>query len=149
MTMERGRDGMKYRKYGDTFVLRLDRGEEICESLSALAAQEHIGLAQISGMGAANELILAVYDSRAQRFNVNPYAGAYEVTAMSGNITLKDGQPHVHIHLCAGDIRGNVVGGHLSRGVISVTAEIFVRVLPGELERSYDEELGIEILKLE
>lgn len=42
---------MKYRKFKDIFVLRLEPKEEICESFVALAEAEHITFAEISGLG--------------------------------------------------------------------------------------------------
>lgn len=137
---------MVYRRFGDTFVVRLERGEEICECLGLMAAQENIGLAEISGLGAVDELLIGVYDVRAQRYASNPFVGSYEITALSGNLTLQDGAPHAHLHVTAGDIHGNAVGGHLLQATVSATAEIFVRVLPGQVERFHDEEMGIELM---
>ena len=137
---------MDYRQYGDTYVVRLDRGDEICEALQELAEKEQITLAQVSGLGALDELIVGVYDERAQRYLTNPFAGAYEITSLTGNITTREGRPHLHLHLSAGDIRGNAVGGHLQRGTISVTAEILVRVLPGALSRQFDPNVGVDVL---
>ena len=140
---------MDYKRYGDTYIVRLNKGEEICESLMALAEKEGIALGQLSGLGAVDELILGVFDHRAQRYITNPFIGAYEITALNGTITTMEGKPHLHIHISAGDIRGNAVGGHLQRATISVTAEILVRVLPGQVERRYDPDVGINVMELE
>ena len=143
---EEGVTHMEYRRFDDTYVVRLDVGDEIGESILKLAEQENITLAEVSGLGAVNELIVSVFDSRAQRYITNPFRGAYEITSMSGNITMKDGKPHLHMHIAAGDIRGNAVGGHLVQAFIAVTGEVFVRVLPGTVERRYDENSGINVL---
>ena len=140
---------MDYRRFGDTYVLRLDRGEEICEALETLAVKERITLGQVDGLGAVDDLILSVYDNRARRYLTNPFSGPCEITSLVGNITTREGKPHLHLHLSAGDIRGNAVGGHLKRATISVTAEIMVRVLPGRVDRQFDPDLGIDVLAFE
>lgn len=137
---------MDYRRYGDTYVVRLDKGDDICEALQALAEREQIALAQVNGLGAVDQIILGVYDPRAQRYLTNSFTGAYEITSLTGNITLDEGKPHLHLHLSAGDIRGNAVGGHLKCATISVTGEIVVRVLPGAVNRKYDPDVGIDVL---
>ena len=76
-------------------------------------------LAEISGLGAVDELLIGVYDVRAQRYASHPFAGVYEITSLSGNLTLQDGAPHAHLHVTAGDIHGNAVGGHLLQATVS------------------------------
>lgn len=46
---------MEYRKFGDTYVLRLSPDEEILACLTRLAEEEHIALAEVSGIGALKE----------------------------------------------------------------------------------------------
>ena len=45
---------MEYKKFETAYVVRLDPGDEICESLLAIAKQENIALASISGIGAVD-----------------------------------------------------------------------------------------------
>ena len=137
---------MDYRRYGDTWLVRLDRGEEICEALQALAVKEGIALAEVSGLGAVDQLTTAIFDSAKREFLTNAFEGAFEITSLTGTVTTLEGQPHLHLHISAGDLQGRVVGGHLKRAVISVTAEILVRALPGRSERRYDPEIGIYVL---
>ena len=42
---------MDYRRFGSTIVLRLDKGDEIVESILRLAKMENIRLATVSGLG--------------------------------------------------------------------------------------------------
>ena len=45
---------MEYRKFGNTLVVRIDKGEEILESVKVLAEKENIKLASIQALGAIN-----------------------------------------------------------------------------------------------
>ena len=44
---------MEYRKFADTYVIRLDKGEEIISSLQAICEKENIRLGSVEGIGAA------------------------------------------------------------------------------------------------
>ena len=140
---------MEYRRFENTVVLRLDPGEEICESLLALAQKEHIALAEISGLGAVDGLTLGMFDTAQRRFHLRQLQGAYEITALAGTLTEKEGQPFLHLHVTAGaidDAGGPAVGGHLCRAVVGITAEIVVRVIPGRVSRRFDEAAGLNVM---
>ena len=51
---------MEYKKFGNTLIVRLDRGEEIVERLLELARREHITLACVHGLGAADQVTVGV-----------------------------------------------------------------------------------------
>ena len=138
---------MEYKRFDDTLVLRLDKGEEICASLLALAEREKIGLAEISGLGAVDALTLSVYDHEARHFNIHELTGPHEIAGLVGTITTCDGAPYPHVHISAANARSQVVGGHLNRGVISVTGEIVVRVIHGAVERRMNPEIGIKVME--
>lgn len=137
---------MEYQRFQDSIVVRLERGEEIVERLAALAAAEGIGLAEVTGLGALDELHICVYDTAAKRFYDNDYREPLELVNLSGTITQKEGRPYLHLHASAGNAGGNVYGGHLKGAVVSATGEIIVRVLDGSVGRRFDGETGLNLL---
>lgn len=50
---------MEYRQFGDKFAVRLDRGEEIAQSLLKLCSWKDIRTAQVTGIGAVREVTAA------------------------------------------------------------------------------------------
>ena len=136
---------MDYRRFGNTVVLRLDPGEEILTSLAKLAEQEQIILAEVTGLGALNELEICVYDVAAKQYYTNTYAEALELLSLSGTITRMEGKPYLHVHASAGDSTGKAVGGHLKKAVISATGEILVRIIDGQVSRKFNETIGLNL----
>ena len=47
---------MEYRKFNNTIVARIDKGEEILEKIKEIALKENIKLANINALGATNDL---------------------------------------------------------------------------------------------
>ena len=66
---------MDYRKFGSTWMLRIDVGEEIVESLKAMCAREGIRLAQVSAIGAADKASVGVYDLAEKRYHQEDLEG--------------------------------------------------------------------------
>ncbi len=140
---------MEYRKFGDTFVLRLDPKEEICGSLLALAESEHITFAEISGLGAVNDFTVGAFNTETKEYCSNTFSGIYEIVSLTGTLSTKDGKPYLHVHFAAGDEQGQVVGGHLNRANISATAEIVVRTINGTVEREFSDKVGLNLFSFE
>ncbi|MDR1806257.1 MAG: DUF296 domain-containing protein [Clostridium sp.] len=141
---------MKYTKSGDTYILRADVGEEVCTCVLELARSEGISLAEISGLGAASSASVGIYDV-AQRKYTQVGAAEYPLEAISltGNITLKDGAPYLHMHaLLANPVTGTVLAGHLNEFIVGATAELFIRSLPGSIDRMVCPKTGLNIMKL-
>ena len=137
---------MDYRAFGDTLAVRLDPGEEICASLLALAEREDIRLAEVAGLGAANDFTVGVYDTAARKYESNHFSGPFEIVSLTGTLTRQDGKPYLHLHMSAADISGRCTGGHLSRAIISVTGEIVLRLIPGTVDRHFNAEIGLNEL---
>ena len=130
---------MDYRKYNDTYVIRIDRGEEIMTALTDFCKKEKVTLGAVEALGAADHVQIGLYDVASRQYHKHTFDGPMEITSLLGSISSKDGEPylHLHINLCREDM--SVIGGHLNECRISATCEMFVRVLDGMVNRRLDE----------
>ena len=49
--------------------------------------------------------------------------------------------------MSAGDVKGQVFGGHLTRAVVSATCEMIVEVSDGIIERKFNDEVGLNLFE--
>ena len=138
---------MEFKKFNDTYVIRLNKGEEVISSLKELCKNEDIKLAEITGLGAANLVEIGVFNVNTKEYNTKIFEGMFEITSLVGNATRKDGEVYLHIHINFGDEDGIVKGGHLVRANISATSEIILRKIEGEVGRKLSEEIGLNLLE--
>ena len=137
---------MEYRRFKDSLVIRMDKGEEIVEQLTAVAAREHIALAEVSALGAVGSFTAGVFYSGEKEYHSNDFTGDFEIVSLTGTVTEMDGKPYLHLHMSAGDREGRVWGGHLNRAVVSATCEMVVRILDGHVGRAFSPEIGLNLL---
>ena len=62
---------MDYRRFGNTIVVRLDRGEEIVAQVKAVAEKENIKLASVQALGSVNDFTVGVFDLEEKQFYPN------------------------------------------------------------------------------
>ena len=138
---------MEYRKFKDKFVVRLDKGEEVIESLLKLSSLENIKLARVSALGATNKFTVGLFNVSEKKYYSSTYEGDFEIVSLTGTLSLKDGVIYPHIHMSAGDNNNVVYGGHLNSCFISATCEIVIDVIDGIVEREFNEEIGLNLFK--
>ncbi len=138
---------MQYKRFDNTVFLRIDKGEEILEQLQAMAQAEHITLASVQALGAVDDFTVGVFNTTEKKYYANHFEGMYEIVSLTGTITTKNGEFYAHLHMSAGDDKGLVVGGHLNRAVVSATCEMVVTVVPGTVERVFNEDVGLNLFQ--
>lgn len=139
---------MEHKMYGNTVVIRLDEGDEIVDCVGRVCAQEGIRYGTITGLGGLQRMRVGVYDPANRRYVGSEYSSMFEIVSLTGNVTTKAGKPYLKCHLAAAYEEGVVVGGHLTEALVSTTAEVFITLLEGALEREFDEATGMDTLAL-
>lgn len=68
---------MKYQAYPEGWLVRLEVGDEILESLTRLCEAEDIRLAQVSGIGAANDVTVGIFDTKQKVYTTSRHEGEF------------------------------------------------------------------------
>ncbi|MBQ5969458.1 MAG: DNA-binding protein [Clostridia bacterium] len=131
--------------FGNTIAVRLDRGEEICASLSAVCARHGVTAGVITGLGAVKGTTVCLFDPEEKQYHDTVLTGFLELTNLTGNAGVKDGNVYLHLHATLADGAGHAFGGHLKTATVGATAELFITVLPGTLGRVHDDESGLNL----
>lgn len=138
---------MEYRRFGSTIVARIDRGEEILAAIRQIAEAESVRLASISALGATNDFTVGVYNVEEKQYHANEFRGNFEIVSLTGTINTMDGAFYAHLHMSAGDEKGQVFGGHLNRAVVSAVCEMVITVIDGVVDRRFDEGIGLNVFR--
>lgn len=138
---------MEYRKFGNKIIARIDKGEEIIEGIKKIAKKENIKLADISALGATNSFTVGVFNVQEKKYYSNEFEGNFEIVSLTGTINTMNDEFYTHIHMSAGNDKGEVFGGHLNRAVVSATCEVVINIIEGKVDRYFDEEVGLNLFK--
>lgn len=138
---------MEYRKYGSKVLIRLDPGEEIVSGIASLCEKENIRLGVVSGIGAVGKVTVGLFTPDTKEYHSTTMEKPYEVTALVGNVSMMDGKFYQHLHITLADIEHNAFGGHLNEAIVSATAEIWIDVVEGDIDRAFSDTVGLNLLK--
>ena len=151
---------MEYKKIGETYYIRMDRGDEIISNILEICRKESIPSAIFSGIGGCRQAELQVFIPKTGSFETEQLEGMLELVALNGNVVSgDDGQLYHHTHALFSFKGGNrdvdnivgghqdsqhgMAGGHLKSTTVLYTAEIELRpTIGGSIGRKFDPETG-------
>jgi uncharacterized protein len=90
---------MEFKKFGNKIIIRIDKGEEIVETLKNFCEQQDIKLGTIQGIGATNKVKIGLFDTESKQYFSNEYKGDFEIAPLYGNISTMDGKIYLHLHV--------------------------------------------------
>ncbi len=138
---------MEYRKIGETYYIRIDRGDEVIGSILEVCRKESIPSAIFSGIGGCGSATLQVFIPETGSFETENLEGMLELVSLNGNVVSGDDrQLYSHAHALFSfkkDGQHVMAGGHLKATTVRYTAEIELRpTVGGNISRRFDPETG-------
>ena len=151
---------MEYKKIGETYYVRMDRGDEIIGNILEVCRKESIPSAIFSGIGGCSNAELQVFIPETGSFETEQLEGMLELVSLNGNVVRDyDGKLFHHTHALFSFKGGNrdvdnivgghqdgqhgMAGGHLKSTTVLYTAEIELRpTIGGSIGRKFDPETG-------
>jgi predicted DNA-binding protein with PD1-like motif len=105
-----------------------------------------VRLGHLQGLGAVECARIGYYDQDTFSYRYLELDRHLEILSLTGNISLRGGEPAVHAHVTLADDQGQSFGGHLVPGTRVFAFEFVIQELRGaELHRGHDSETGLPL----
>ena len=139
---------MQFKKFNNKYIVRIDKGEEIVETLKKFCKDNKIKLGSVSGIGAANKIVLGLFETATKKYHSQEFNGDFEIVPLAGNISTMKGETYLHLHANIANLKHNSFGGHLTSALVSATFEAIIDAIDGEVDRKFNDEIGLNLLEL-
>ena len=133
------------RRFGNVVVL--DSGDEVIATLQRFASEHVTTSAFFHGLGAFREATVAWWNPESLQYEDIAVNEQVEVLSIHGNLTrVRDGFK-VHAHTVLGKRGGATIGGHVRRGVVHPTLELYLAITEDAIHRERDEATGLDLIR--
>lgn len=133
---------------GKTYALVFATGDEVLAGLTDFAKKNHLAGSHFTAIGAFQDVTLGYFDWDRKDYRKIPVAEQVEVLSLVGDIALDKGAPKVHAHVVVGRADGSTRGGHLLEAHVRPTLEVILVESPRHLQRQYDPEAMLALIRL-
>jgi len=128
------------------YILVLHTGDDALKAISEFAVRNRIEGASFIAIGAFQNATIAFWNWDTKEYEHIEVGEQVEVLALNGSIARAGDDPKLHAHVILGRRDGSTVGGHLVRGTVRPTLEVFVTDLGMRLARARDVSTGLWLL---
>ncbi len=132
-------------------LLRLNQGQEVLSALSEYCRKKGISSAIILGcIGSLDSAKFGTAPTDGKwGFNYDEFTGHMSIISGQGSLSKYQDELIFHIHMTLIDPGkpGQLIGGHLEEGRVWATVEIYIGELNYQLERDFDDVIGMSALR--
>lgn len=138
---------MESKQFGSRILVRLNPGDELVGSVQQVCEKYGVKLGSVAGIGAVNRAVIGLFRTDTKVYRKSELKGAFEIVSLLGNVSTMDGKTYLHLHANLADEKHQCFGGHLNEADVSATAEIWIDMADGEVDRYLDEKIGLNLIK--
>lgn len=125
------------------FILVLNSGDNLLESITQCAKDAKLKGASISGLGQVHNPTLAYFTSNPDdKPTLTKFPGYYELAGFNGNITNNANKYYTHAHAVLADKQFHGIAGHVNSAKVGLTVEITITPFPASVQRAVDPKTG-------
>lgn len=128
------------------YILRFDKGEEVLSLLTNFLKDNHITACYFSGIGACENPEIAFFNPHVKEYRKKVIFENLEILSFVGNGSAHNGDLVLHAHGVFGKNDFSTVGGHVFALPVSVTCEVFLISLDGQINRENNAEFNLNLL---
>ena len=140
---------MKFRIDNSRVFMTLTKGDFINQTFESFAETKGVGCAWLNGIGALENPEIGYYSIKDKKYHRKQFTGEFELTSLTGNITMKEGNPFAHTHITFSDTNYQVYGGHLFDAKITAAGEFLILIGTEYIAREMNHSIGLPLWCLE
>jgi predicted DNA-binding protein with PD1-like motif len=137
---------MQVRTTEKGFIIRLETGENIIETLTHFCEERGLHAGIIHGIGTVQQVVLGAYAQAKKAYEWKTLMQNLEIVSFTGNVALVEQKPFLHIHGIFSDSDLHCYGGHIKEAVVGPTCEVYLIDFQTDLQRVLDDTTGLKLL---
>lgn len=137
------------RKVDHIYMVSLKNQSDIVEILTDFIISQNIQAGEVTGIGAVSEATLRFFTPSTKDYVDKTFKEQMEVTNISGNVSVIEEKPVLHLHITLGREDYSALAGHLLEAKIQGAAEFIFYPLNTRAVKVKNEEAGINLYDFE
>lgn len=133
-----------YKTIGNKHILSLDNHCEIVEAIKTFCKDKGIMSGSISGIGAINEMTLRFFNPTTKQYEDKSFCEQMEIANITGNISVMQEEPYLHIHITTGRSDSSSLAGHLLSAKLNGAGEFIIEDFKSSsIGRAFNPSIGL------
>ncbi|AZB11407.1 DNA-binding protein [Chryseobacterium sp. G0162] len=137
------------RKVDQVYIVSLKNHSNIVEALVDFVQHQNIQSGEVTGIGAVSEATLRFFSFKTKKYVDKTFNEQMEVANISGNVSVIEEKPILHLHVTLGREDYTALAGHLLEAKVHGAGEFIFYPLNTRTVKTKDLETGINFYDFE